>query len=81
MKTSILFKNIFLGLLLISTLNAQEKDESPNCYEKYNICTEGCESLEDGLDKCVAKCEEEDDKCSERENNSNEDSELTTPLN
>jgi len=80
MKTSTLFKNIFLGLLLISPLNAQETDESYNCYEKYNICTENCETLEDGIDKCVLKCEEEHDKCSEQENNPIENSELSTPL-
>ena len=80
MKTSTLFKNIFLGILLISPLNAQGTGESHNCYEKYNMCAENCESLENGLDECVVKCEEEYDKCSELENNPIENSESTTPL-
>ena len=80
MKISVLFKTIFLGLLLISPLNAQGIDDSPNCYEKYNLCSVNCESLENGIDECVTKCDEEDEKCSALENNPTEDSELTSPL-
>lgn len=67
MKISILLKTILFGMFLIAPLNAQETDEMNNCHEPYSICTEKCEELEDGVEKCLLKCEAEYDKCSEKE--------------
>ena len=67
MKISMLSTTLFLASLLLTPLSAQENEEKMTCNEIYTICSIKCESLDDGFSKCIEKCDEEYDKCSEQE--------------
>ena len=74
MKLSILLKTILLGMLLITSLNAQETEDLPTCNDTYDICATKCESLENGYEQCIMKCDIEYETCSELEENNQKDS-------
>ena len=67
MKISVLSTTLFLASLLLTPLSAQENEEKLDCYEMYNICSIKCETLDNGFTKCVKECDEEYDKCYEKE--------------
>ena len=68
MKISLhLIKSILLGMLLITTLNAQESVETESCSDAFDICYDKCESLEDGFAECISECETKHEICSESE--------------
>ena len=75
MKISTLLQTIFFGILIAIALNAQEANESYNCHEKYSMCTEKCEELENSVGECIVRCETEYDQCLELEENPQEDPE------
>lgn len=74
MKISMLLKTILFGMLLIAPLSAQTTNESHTCIETYDICAVKCESLGDGFEECIVKCDIEYETCSESEDSNKKDS-------
>jgi hypothetical protein len=72
MKISILLKTLLFGMLLTTSVHAEEINEPQNCSDTYNICSEKCESLENGFEQCLMKCDLEYEKCSDEGEDKNQ---------